>query len=94
MNEASGSDSPYINPWRETKTFSHEYLTFKEIREYNDRHSLFFIQVTLSDTKIIRNRSVYDLISFIADISGFADIFMVVFGLILTNYNANIKLKA
>lgn len=38
-----------------------------------------YVSITwqLSDKKIVRNRSVYDLITLIAEVSGFADIFMV-----------------
>ena len=51
-------------------------------------------EITLSDTKTIRSRKVYDIISLVADISGFADIFMVFFGLIFNSWHNNYKLTA
>jgi hypothetical protein len=33
--------------------------------------------LNLSNNKVIRKRTVYDLVTFIAEVSGFADLFMV-----------------
>lgn len=45
------------------------------------------IMYKLSNTKIIRSRQVYDIISLIADISGFADVFYVLTTFIFSRYN-------
>jgi hypothetical protein len=38
------------------------------------------IEIFLSDKKYIRSRTVYDLITLIAEVSGFADLFVLGFG--------------
>ena len=41
------------------------------------------IEVFLYDTKQIRTRTVYDVITLIAEVSGFADLFMLGFGALM-----------
>jgi hypothetical protein len=41
------------------------------------------ISAFLKDTKLIRSRTVYDLITLIAEVSGFADLFMLGFGALM-----------
>lgn len=42
------------------------------------------IYVFLSDQKHIKGRTVYDIVTLVAELSGFADIFMIVFGFIMS----------
>ncbi len=51
----------------------------QRIEKQADPHVVFQAQFGLSDTKIIRSRTVYDVITFVSEVSGFADIFFVVF---------------
>ena len=52
------------------------------------------IFLDLSDNKIIRSRRVYHFVEFIAEVSGFADIFMVFSALILGSLYQPSMLKA
>jgi hypothetical protein len=79
-NEAELSDSPLQNPWDGSPDGEHEYLTIGSVQElsYNNMYGLNFeIQMNLDDKKILRGRSVYDIITLVSEVSGLADIFFV-----------------
>jgi hypothetical protein len=80
------------NPWDNSQDEIKKYLTYS--RKSADTHEipsmLFITEIKLDDTKTIRSRTVYDLITFFSEVSGFADIFFVLltflFGLLYTPY--------
>jgi hypothetical protein len=83
-----------VNPWVESNSYKTQYLTYhSKESSLADFDSTFEFRFALSDTKIIRSRKVYDIISLIADISGFADVFMVFTGYFLLNFYQNQKLR-
>lgn len=47
----------------------------------------------LSETKIIRNRTVYSVLTMISEVSGFADLLMVFTTFILSNFYSNFLLE-
>ena len=79
------SDTPFANPWSDAPDSRHKYLTFKSQSEIpfelkiNDP-TIFHAKFTLDDTKVVRTRTVYNLITLVSEVSGFADIFLVIIG--------------
>jgi hypothetical protein len=72
------SDTPFQNPWDESPDTEHEYLTINKVNEYlTEDLSSFVMRFYLDDTKILRGRSVYDIITLVSEVSGLADIFFV-----------------
>jgi len=57
---------------------------------------MFIAEIKLDDTKTIRSRTVYDIVTFFSEVSGFADIFFVfltfLFGLLYTPYALEVAL--
>ena len=43
-----------------------------------------YTYIFLSDQKSIKGRTVYDIVTLVAEVSGFADIFMIAFGFIMS----------
>ena len=80
-NEVELSDTPYQNPWDESPDTEREYLTMNKVNDYFDDEEEdprpFVMQFYLDDTKILRGRSVYDIITLVSEVSGLADIFFV-----------------
>ena len=81
-----------MNPWDDSAGEVYEYLTItdSEQRTYSFKNILIDIVFAPQGTKVIRSRTVYDVIAFISEVSGFADIFFVsatfFFGLLYTPY--------
>jgi hypothetical protein len=48
-----------------------------ETTNYQYRGTYRTIEINLSNKKILKTRQVYDIITFVAEISGFADLFIV-----------------
>ena len=75
-----------------TQLDRHEYLTVLDNKEfiYTEENIIIDIIFSPKGTKVIRSRTVYDVITFISEVSGFADIFFVsatfFFGLLYTPY--------
>lgn len=91
VNEAHLSDTPYRNPLFDSNPPEMiTYLTYESIASNTIgwTNNIFVADVYLSDVLYIRSRSVYDLITLIAEVSGFADIFFLsltfVLGLLYT----------
>jgi hypothetical protein len=81
VNEVQLTDSYFINPFNEAKQqSSHVYLTTSD-KVKSEKilwpDTYFYANIFLSDRKIIRKRSVYDILTLIAEVSGFADMFVV-----------------
>jgi hypothetical protein len=55
-------------------------------RKIKENKELLRVEFELADTNNIRQRQVNDVITLIADISGFADIFMLTAGFLLGNF--------
>jgi hypothetical protein len=87
FNQASLLDSPFSNPFEEESEINmNEYLTAgdTEIRAISGVSTFFFqIRVRLTDTMTIRNRTAYNFITLISEISGFADLLNVSVGFLL-----------
>jgi hypothetical protein len=79
------SDTPFANPWSDAPDRRHKYLTFSSQSEYSyefdkDDPTIFEAKFILDDTKVVRTRTVYNLITLVSEVSGFADIFLVIIG--------------
>jgi hypothetical protein len=59
-----------------------------KILSYSRIHETSFLEVvlTLSDTKIKRARTVYDLVTLVAEVSGFADLFVLGLGALIGSF--------
>jgi hypothetical protein len=57
-----------------------------ESSKFNNLGAFKMLDVDLSNKKIIKSRQVYDIITFVAEISGFADLFMVFTTLVLGTF--------
>jgi hypothetical protein len=67
-------DEAIVNPWASPNHLKSDYLSYgeKTVDGYHDA-----VILKLSDTKIIRQRTVYNIIDLIAEVSGIADILYV-----------------
>lgn len=79
------SDTPFANPWSDAPDSRHKYLTFKSQSDVSyefdeDDPTIFEAKFMLDDTKVVRSRTVYNLITLVSEVSGFADIFLVIMG--------------
>jgi len=79
------SDTPFANPWSDAPDSRHKYLTYKSQSEIpfeliDDDPTIFHAKFILDDTKVVRTRTVYNLITLVSEVSGFADIFLVIIG--------------
>lgn len=92
VNEAQLSDNPYQSPFDEKPDSEHTYLTvdkFTAIRSptpVGDSEKYLRGSLRLADIKFIRQRYVYNLITLVSEISGFADILFVGFGFIMATF--------
>lgn len=90
MNEVSLTDTPWQNPYDDAPGSYEIYLTTKSVTSEAEpsEGKLFNIRISLADTKLIKARIVYNIITLVSEISGFADILIVfvsfVLGLIYT----------
>jgi hypothetical protein len=73
-NHAELLDEALVNPWADKNHLISDYLTYGE---KTSSSSFDFANFVLSDTKIIRQRTVYNVIDLIAEVSGIADILYV-----------------
>ena len=79
FNEAEISDNPITNPWDDSTGQTYQYLTATDSKKtsYPEENVLIDIVFVPQGTKVIRSRTVYDVITFISEVSGFADIFFI-----------------
>ena len=80
VNSAVLADSPWQNPLNDgTAIETHQYLSLYENLSVPNggEKSILLYTFELADTQIIRSRKVYDMITLIAEVSGFADILLV-----------------
>ena len=91
-NESTFMDNPFQNPYQEEATAEWEYLTVdkyevvKREGELANKELFVLGSVRLSDTKYIRQRIVFDIVTLIAEISGFADLFLVIIGFLMGTF--------
>jgi len=67
-------DEALVNPWASPNHLKSDYLSFGESKAGGDYNT---ITLKLSDTQVIRQRTVYNVIDLIAEVSGIADIMYV-----------------
>ena len=80
VNQVSLIDSYLQNPFSQTHGLkSHQYITIESSSQYlaQIKNIAFQLEFSLSDRMILRERIVYDIVTFIAEISGFVDMLMV-----------------
>ena len=80
VNKVNLQDSPFKNPWNEEQgKQSHQFLTYESNVQSSENILWTYanFRLELSRTKVIKGRQVYDIITLIAEVSGFADLFMV-----------------
>ena len=80
-NKVKLKDSIWVNPWDEDSDQKEiSYLTYKShtTRDLKlHKEILFDVILTLSDKVKINGRAVYDIITLISEVSGFADLLLV-----------------
>jgi hypothetical protein len=89
INTATLKDNPIVNPWSTLNGSKQSFLTSGQLTKTfsNPIESTKYfgrLEVKLSDNKILRVRTVYNIVDFIADSSGFADILIVFSTTIMT----------
>ena len=84
LNTVELKDSAWVNPWIDSKPRKLEFLTTETFQtqtlpQEDGESDVFEIALFLriSDTQILRSRTVYNVIDLIADVSGIADILLV-----------------
>jgi len=92
-NSDSAADNYMQNPWEpEEITAEMDHLTVHKYEVVENRGALavdeFFAQgsLRLADFMYVRQRIVYDFITFVAEVCGFADLFMLGFGFLLGTF--------
>jgi hypothetical protein len=84
INHVTALDNPIVNPYKDTIVLDKTYLTLDSVFfSETVPKPMYFVEIKLSDNLNIRARSVYTIIEFISEISGFADIFFVLFGFLV-----------
>lgn len=85
VNEVGLQDNPLVNPWDTNPGSSYQFLSYQDQEEQPDPTPglLFAASIQLTDIKVIRSRSVYDVITFISEVSGFSDIFFLIADMII-----------
>ena len=89
INEVKLIDTPFQNPWKEQHDLITSFLTSdktKVIKTNAESQELLLLEIYLSDTKLMRSRTVYDIVTLIAEVSGFADLFVLGFGALIGNF--------
>jgi hypothetical protein len=86
INEVTTIDNPIVNPYQDKYDLQKTYLTVDDFQQMNSALDFFFVGLSLSDNLNIRSRQVYNMIEFISEISGFADIFFVIIGFLLGHF--------
>lgn len=81
-NHAELLDEALVNPWADKNHLISDYLTYGEKTSSGEYD---FVNFVLSDTKIIRQRTVYNVIDLIAEVSGIADILYVFSASVVVN---------
>jgi len=68
-----------MNPWDDSSGQPFEYLTATDSKQitYPEENIIIDMVFAPQGTKVIRSRTVYDLVTFISEVSGFADIFFI-----------------
>lgn len=81
LNEAITVDSPYTNPFLVSDgEVKYQYLTLNSVVNENlvaDHMAIYEASILLHDTKLLRSRRVYSIITLISEVSGVADILFV-----------------
>ena len=91
VNEVQLTDSPMQNPFDESPTLELRYFTIgaekkgQSTEDFTENVVLwqFF---RLSEIKTIRNRTVYNVITLISEVSGFADILIVFWMFVMSRF--------
>jgi len=80
------SDTPLSNPWSEAEPETLSYLTYSSEggeSSCGPKECIFEAEFYLDDIFVKRSRTVYDVITLVSEVSGFADIFFVLITYIL-----------
>ena len=79
VNNAVLIDSPWQNPFAESNSEHFQYLTIENLinKEQTDKEKVFKFNFFLDTKMYIRSREVSNLVTLIAEVSGFADMFMI-----------------
>lgn len=81
QNSLKLQDNVFTNPFNDDAGSNvHEYLTLEQITQDSktvNNRNLLKIEITLSEERTIRARSVYDFITLVSEVSGFADLLIV-----------------
>lgn len=86
QNNVRLDDQPIVSPFSTDPAQEYSYLTYDSFVASSvprSPNSLFGFGTALKDTKQIRSRQVVDIITLIAEISGVADILIVISSLLL-----------
>jgi esterase/lipase superfamily enzyme len=91
VNQVSFMDSYYQNPWVEEQGSTEQFLSAASTNAmpadpYAANLEFIAIQMQPDATKVIRSRRVYNVIDLIAEVSGFADLFMILGAFLLGNF--------
>lgn len=79
-----------MSPWSSDPGKNEQFLSSGTLNQqsstfdYNKGLSISDVQISISDTQLIRTRSVYNIVDLIADVSGLADILLVFSALLMS----------
>ena len=78
LNEVQLSDDPWSNPFDESAQRVHTYLGYDSYEQQAPESGVLgFYTFLLGQTKVIKSRTVYNWITLLSEVSGFADILLV-----------------
>ena len=100
VNSATTSDDPLQNPFEETTTGEWEHLTVHRYEVVDltgsmaEQKNFAKGSLRLADFMYVRQRIVYDFVTLVAEVAGFADLFLLGFGFLLGTFYQPYMLEA
>ena len=91
------SDTPLSNPWSDAEPDTLSYLTYSSKGEESRCETpdcIYEAEFYLEDIFVKRSRTVYDVITLVSEVSGFADIFFVLITYILSIFYTPFQLES
>lgn len=91
------SDPPLSNPWSDAEPNTLSYLTYSSgsgESSCEPKECIYEAEFYLEDIVVKRSRTVYDVITLVSEVSGFADIFFVLITYILGIFYTPFQLES